>query len=507
MITRLFRYLLLSLTSLFIVHFSLFTSPSPAFAQQPGLTEYQAGSIAIGIVGCTGNPDTGTSSCGEELSAASQMSLGKHLAGETDENGNKLGLLPTTGRYVAMLYQQQPSSREYIADLIDNVGLPSVSSAYAQGTGYNALSPFLAFWKGFRNLAYSLYIIMFVVVGVMIMLRTKVNAQTVITIQSALPNLVITLLLITFSYAIVGFMIDLMYFLIYALVYLLAAADIISTPTQTISRLLGYNAWSVIFEGRNSIISAVAMAMRQILTGIGSFTQGTRVIAGVLTVGASEIFANAFTYLLVAVWLAIAMLKLIWVLVKSYIMLIVQTVTAPLQLLMNAMPGSQAFSGWLKKTASYLIPFPVAAAMFIMAAVFIGNPTEATLLDEFWFGNANPFGIDEGHEFYDGWESGQIWMPPFTLNGTDWQTQDIMVLLGFFIFTMTPATVKMAQDWLQVKESPYVAEAFSGVGAAIGLGKMPWSMYQNTKRQQEQLQLAQKQARWTAEEFKNVKGL
>ena len=31
---------------------------------------------------------------------------------------------------------------------------------------------------------------------------------------------------------------------------------------------------------------------------------------------------------------------------------------------MNAMPGSKAFSTWLKTTASYLIPFPVAAGMF-----------------------------------------------------------------------------------------------------------------------------------------------
>ena len=58
-----------------------------------------------------------------------------------------------------------------------------------EGTGYGASPPFLPFWKVFRNLAYSLYIIMFVVVGIMIMLRTKVNAQTIITIQTALPNL------------------------------------------------------------------------------------------------------------------------------------------------------------------------------------------------------------------------------------------------------------------------------------------------------------------------------
>lgn len=484
---------------LFLAIFSLFISASPAKAA-PGYTQYQSGAIGIAITGCYGNAQTGLSSCGEEVSQRTAMNLGKFLSGEADANGHIAGLLPTAGSYLAMMYQDQPSSREYIADLLDNIGIPSVSSAYAQGTGYQALNPFLEFWRGFRNLAYSLYIIMFVVVGVMIMLRTKVNAQTVITIQSALPNLVITLILITFSYAIVGFMIDLMYFLIYALVYLLAAANIISTPTDTISRLLNYNAWSVVFEGRNSIISGIALALKEILVGSTAITQ---IIDNATGVG---IFANGLAYVVVAVWIAIAMLKLIWVLLKSYVMLIVQTVTAPLQLLMNAMPGSQAFSSWLKRTASYLLPFPVAAAMFVMAAVFIGDPTSSTLMGDFWIGTANPFGINSGHSFYQQWNSNQVWLPPFTLTGTNWQTPDLMAIIGLFIFTMTPAAVKMTQEWLQVKESPYTSEITAGLGSAIGLGKLPWSYGQNIKRQQEQRNLAREQARWNAEEFKNVMG-
>ena len=145
------------------------------------------------------------------------------------------GVLGTQGKVVAMIFDNQISSQEYIADILDNIGVPSVSRAYAQstggGTGYNAMKPFLEFWKVFRNLAYSLYIIMFVVVGIMIMLRTKVNAQTIITIQTALPNLLITLLLVTFSYAIVGFMIDLMYFLIYFIVYLISSVGIIDASS------------------------------------------------------------------------------------------------------------------------------------------------------------------------------------------------------------------------------------------------------------------------------------
>lgn len=368
------------------------------------------------------------------------------------------GLLGTQQQIIASILTSPtiPSSREYFADIIDNIGLPKISQTYAQGTGYQALTSFLPFWKVFRNLAYSLYIIMFVVVGIMIMLRTKINAQTVITIQAALPNLLITLLLITFSYAIVGFMIDIMYFLIYFVVYLMNLVGIIQTPTQAISRLLSYSAWSVIFEGRNSIISAAALAIGEVISGLGT---GAFEVVGTLISMVSPM------YLIVAVAFAIAMIKLMVALLKSYVMIIVQTITAPVQILLNAMPGSKAFSQWLKTTASYILPFPVAAVMFIFAAIMVGDPTKATILE--WAGDANPFGINTNHEFYSTGND-KMWLPPFTLTGSvDFTNDDVRVLIGFFIFLMTPAAVKMAQDWLQIKESPYTAEAISNIGVGV----------------------------------------
>jgi hypothetical protein len=390
------------------------------------------------------------------------------LTGQVDSPG----LLGTQARFVAQLFEYQPSSEEYVADIMNNIGLPTVSSAYAQGTGYGAMSSFLPFWKVFRNLAYSLYIIMFVVVGIMIMLRTKINAQTIITIQTALPNLLITLLLITFSYAIVGFMIDIMYFLIYFAVYLGKASGIIDDPTKLITRFMSYSAWSVIFEGRNSIISAVGSSITGIMTGLGT---------GAIEVAGKLLSMFSIMYLIVAVTFAIAMLKLMFALIKAYVMIIVQTVTAPLQILMNAMPGSKAFSEWLKKTASYLIPFPVAAAMFLFAAILVGNPTDKTILDGFG-GDANPFGVDQSHEVYQ--NRANIWLPPFTLTGgvDENLPQDVLTLIGFFVFLMTPAAVKMAQDWLQVKESPYTAEAFSSIAMGAKGGALPatwgWKSFQ-----------------------------
>lgn len=330
---------------------------------------------------------------------------------------------------------------------------------------------------------------MFVVVGIMIMLRTKVNAQTVITIQSALPNLLITLLLITFSYAIVGLMIDIMYFLIYFVVYLLSSPGIgiIETPTKAISRLLSNSAFNVIFAGRDSIISAVSIAISGALHGIASqglFNGGDPAINALAGI-AGFISWMGFGYLIAAIWLAFSMLKLMWELLKCYVMLIVQVVTAPIQILMNALPGSKAFSSWLKRTASYLIPFPVVAGMFLMAAVLIGDPSRAVLIKDgaplYGDADSNPFGINADNEFYSGYGDGRdfndsgatgatIWLPPFTLTEYSAYPADLMVIIGFFIIGISAQAAKMAQEWLQVKESPYVSQALSGIG---GLAAWP----------------------------------
>lgn len=488
-----------------VIFFTLFVSVAPSVHAESSPTAAQTGQtgIFLGTVSkllvSQESDENGQFADWFMQDACAPIQSSVHFGGggcekTPDGVAYSTGLLELQQNAVTAMFRENsmPSSREYFADVLDSIGVPQVSSAYAQGTGYGALSTFLPFWKVFRNLAYSLYIIMFVVVGIMIMLRTKVNAQTIITIQTALPNLLITLLLITFSYAIVGFMIDLMYFLIYFVVYLFSSINIIDTPVKAISRLMTYSAWGIIFEGRNSIISAAALAIGEVLSGLGT---------GALEVAGTVISMVSPMYLIVAIAFAIAMLKLMLALAKSYVMIIVQTVTAPVQLLMNAMPGSKSFSTWIKTTASYLLPFPVAAVMFIFSAVMIGDPTKATILKG-WTGDANPFGINQGHDFYSTGNE-KIWLPPFTLTGSvDFTNDDIRVLIGFFIFLMTPSVVKMAQEWLQVKESPYASEAVQGFTGLVSTGVgYPVGYYKQTKALKESHAAADYAAKRYADEM------
>jgi hypothetical protein len=97
------------------------------------------------------------------------------------------------------------------------------------------------------------------------------------------------------------------------------------------------------------------------------------------------------------------------------------------------------------------------------------NAINTTLQDD------NPFGVNQAAPLYATSKAGDLWLPPFTLTNSSLAGSDILVLIGFFVFLMTPSAVKMAQDWLQVKESPYTAEAFGNLGVGVKGGTLPFT--------------------------------
>src|SRR3989344_4417049 len=115
------------------------------------------------------------------------------------------------GTTTMALYTPPTSATLYLANLGESIGL-SPKSALAQnvaGSGAGIIQPVIQLWQVIRNLAYLAFILVFLSVGFMIMFRSKINPQTVISVQAALPGLVIGLILITFSYFIAALIIDL----------------------------------------------------------------------------------------------------------------------------------------------------------------------------------------------------------------------------------------------------------------------------------------------------------
>ena len=123
-------------------------------------------------------------------------------------------LLNFITKAIASTYTPPASGAYYVADAIDNIGISK--TAYAQGFGYYGLQPFLTTWKVMRNFVYVAFSVVIIGVAISILMRQSLGGQNSVTVQQMLPNIIITLIVITFSYAIAGFLIDLMYWIMYA---------------------------------------------------------------------------------------------------------------------------------------------------------------------------------------------------------------------------------------------------------------------------------------------------
>jgi len=112
---------------------------------------------------------------------------------------------------IVLPYANPPASGIYWAySGLQNAGFVPKTYA-AEGIGFAAIKPFINIWKVFRDISYMLLVLVLIAIGFMIMFRAKINPQTVISVENSLPKIVVALLLITFSFPIAGFLIDLMY--------------------------------------------------------------------------------------------------------------------------------------------------------------------------------------------------------------------------------------------------------------------------------------------------------
>lgn len=134
--------------------------------------------------------------------------------GPVDSSGGAIG---TMGNLIAMTFTIPVHTADYTRYLAQNFGISkhayaaNNSTSDSNGIGFAGLSPLIPIWTAFRNITYLLFVIVFVAIGLAIMLRVHIDPRTVMTIENQIPKIIIGLILVTFSFAIAGFLIDLMY--------------------------------------------------------------------------------------------------------------------------------------------------------------------------------------------------------------------------------------------------------------------------------------------------------
>lgn len=183
------------------------------------------------------------------------------------DSNTSMGILGFGRTALTSLLETKPiSSSEFMVDMGRNIGIVKEANAQVGGSGNSILSPVYKLWSVSRNIAYLVMIIVFLLVGLMVMFRQKLNPQTVVTVQLALPGLVIGLVLITFSYFIASLITDMAFLGTDLVGYFFQAAQTGPNSIPSLSQLIGSQNSIAIMSRMTSAIGDF-----DISSGISSF--------------------------------------------------------------------------------------------------------------------------------------------------------------------------------------------------------------------------------------------
>lgn len=372
---------------------------------------------------------------------------------------------------ITIAYRAPPASGLYwAASSLQKTGFIPKSHA-AEGIGFAAMQPVSGIWEKMRNLSLLVAAFVLVTIGFLIMFRVKINAQTVITLENSLPRIFLAILLITFSFAIAGFLIDMMYVLTGLVVAILDKDALKHVLTGGTTKLFDEIFWNGnIVELGPAIFSilpgVLKWALRLVILFFGTvgawnippfkallegkptggipFFEGVGGTAIVFAVYSLFIILGAYfvPYILSLIILItgglVVFFRIVILLLMAYVRIILMVVFAPLILLLEAIPGRKMFLFWIRNLVADLSAFTITAVLIIMSGLIV---------------NTSGKGI--------------LWQPPF-LYGTG--ENAFPVIIGMAILFAIPGLVKKFREILGIKPSGVFGPTlfFSGTGAGAG---------------------------------------
>lgn len=365
------------------------------------------------------------------------------------------GVFALAGITNNFLYVKPVSGVMYLASVAENMGFPT---AYAQEGGFGfttALQPILSVWAAARNAAYALMTLAVVVLAFMIMFRMKISPQASVTVMSAIPRVIIGLLLITFSFAIAGFVIDMSYVIQGIIAALLRSSNLISNG------ITGDNGWTVIdvFNQMNNIRDGIVgygliiMAYVFVLAvGAGGLVA---LVTGLVGGGVAALIIIAIALIL----FLIAAVRIFWIMLRTYVLILFHVIALPFAALgYVASPSGNMFTALLRSLIGNASVFVTITVTTMFAHLVFWNMVGGAAL----IGRLQAFPLFNPYRSAAvGFPAGGGGMPGF--GATDMSS--LAIFIGLVILLMGPSIANNVKS-LIISGRP-AREGFSMAGAGF----------------------------------------
>ncbi|HEY5601278.1 MAG TPA: hypothetical protein VIK81_04315 [Patescibacteria group bacterium] len=353
--------------------------------------------------------------------------------------------------YVGEMYSAQPvSGIQYLASLKN--GFTLVPPVQAQGIGYEKLQPVVKLWTVMRNLAYIGFVVVFVLVGFMVIFRSRIDPRTVASIQDALPRIVVSLILVTFSFAIAGFIIDITEVTTRLIGNVLAGSNLFSSGAinDLIGQLQSPTSKQNIFTLFSSLVDPARDGTKNIVAIIADSIQSS---LGDILGTLNEFIGTSVIGLIFSILIIFTSFKVFMMLLTALVTLVMMTIFSPIMFLASALPGvgAKVIGNWFRGMLSAALTFPVTFGMLLIAALFLGA--------------GDPWGVSETNEVITGFKYSPVPLGAFQ-NAKD-ETILITKIIGLGILFTIPKAADMVKEALSVRTPEWAGEAGKAIGGAF----------------------------------------
>lgn len=363
----------------------------------PFLTQVHAQNAEVGtqVITDPSFPTAGTNQ--QKFTNAYLLSLGYSVttmvAGEVEITANnegaitgyilkKRGFIADIGDITSSMYLNRPVSLQpVISDFLANVN--PVKTAEAQTfvfSGQGALSPIYKLWQIVRNISYVFFSVIFIIIAFVILFRQKINGQQYVTVINALPNIIIALVVVTFSYPLAGLLIDIGNISTFVIASLVS--DLLPGSTAIVKQLNNAGGGGASLNIITLLIKFFEETFTSGIGGEGATYLGTTIRSIMNVFSAFPLVGpaigtglGAILPFFLSIAIASAIFRLFIGLIMNYVEIIMKVIISPFALIGTALSGPSTIGEWVKDMLSNILVFPGVFAGICIVSIFLFTGT------------------------------------------------------------------------------------------------------------------------------------